>query len=390
MFNIKTLARKNPITSIAILCLTLLLIFLVNPKITPVFDNTLEKEELTNVLNSINNARSKLFMAGDLRELENYYDTTQNNGKWSMEHEIRRIKYLRDWAKNRGIEFIDITSNVKIKKITHKDEKIRLFFDEVYQFKYTYTSHSNEIVNLFGVKLTHTSEIIKRDGQWLVSKDWYLDCFEDGMGAYSGQFADNTIAKESKKTDTQSVNLYKTSLKRDMAVEYANKYCGVDWASGSTGSYNKKYRNYNGIGGDCTNYISQCLGDEEGGSLNQDGTWFCHYSKFGGSNGSSAWVNAANFKNYLIYSGKGRLIAKGTFKQLTDQNSDGSNAVSRLQVGDIISYEKKGKIDHNAIVTGFDSQGYPLVNTHTIDRYQVPWDLGWGNKEIKFFLIHIQ
>ncbi|WP_443662559.1 amidase domain-containing protein, partial [Clostridium sp.] len=32
----------------------------------------------------------------------------------------------------------------------------------------------------------------------------------------------------------------------------------------------------------------------------------------------------------------------------------------------------------------------PLVNTHTIDRYRVPWDLGWGDKNINFYLIHVK
>ena len=40
--------------------------------------------------------------------------------------------------------------------------------------------------------------------------------------------------------------------------------------------------------------------------------------------------------------------------------------------------------------TGFNSHGYPLVNTHTIDRYHVTWDLGWGDKNIKFYLIHVK
>ncbi|MBU3128796.1 amidase domain-containing protein [Clostridium tagluense] len=42
------------------------------------------------------------------------------------------------------------------------------------------------------------------------------------------------------------------------------------------------------------------------------------------------------------------------------------------------------------MVTGFDSHGYPLVNTNTIDRYHVPWDLGWGDKNINFYLIHVK
>lgn len=30
------------------------------------------------------------------------------------------------------------------------------------------------------------------------------------------------------------------------------------------------------------------------------------------------------------------------------------------------------------------------VNTHTSDRYHMPWDLGWGDKNISFYLIHLK
>ncbi|MDT2264397.1 hypothetical protein P7H17_02880 [Paenibacillus larvae] len=37
---------------------------------------------------------------------------------------------------------------------------------------------------------------------------------------------------------------------------------------------------------------------------------------------------------------------------------------------------------------GHDAKGYPLVNSHTADRYRVPFDLGW-DKSTKYLLIHI-
>ena len=83
------------------------------------------------------------------------------------------------------------------------------------------------------------------------------------------------------------------------------------------------------------------------------------------------------------------LLIKGTFKELISPLPDYQlGAVQKLDIGDLICYAKGSDIDHFAIITGFDSNGYPLVNTHTIDRYHVPWDLGWGDKNIKFYLIH--
>ncbi|MBJ9989381.1 amidase domain-containing protein [Paenibacillus sp. S28] len=76
------------------------------------------------------------------------------------------------------------------------------------------------------------------------------------------------------------------------------------------------------------------------------------------------------------------MIAKGTFEEITrpsDKHPRG--AVARLQPEDLIGYELKGDTDHFSdhfsIVVGQDANGYPLVNSHTADRYRVPFDLGW-------------
>jgi hypothetical protein len=132
------------------------------------------------------------------------------------------------------------------------------------------------------------------------------------------------------------------------------------------------------------------LGDKEAGGLYQDGTWYCSIPKYGRGSGSKAWVNADSLKNYLLYSGKARVIKSGKYKELSSSSDGNPSAVSKLCSGDIICYEKgSGNIDHFAVITSFDSNGYPLVNSHTTDRYHVPWDLGWGDKKIRFYLLHV-
>ena len=169
---------------------------------------------------------------------------------------------------------------------------------------------------------------------------------------------------------------------RQKAVEYADKYYV---------KYNSKYKDCNGIGGDCTNYVSQCIGDkEEGGGIAFDRTWFCVYPKYGKAEGSRAFVNTDAFKAYLVYSGRGRVIKKGNFSEVTKKTEDNLiGVVEKLQIGDLICYEVNGQIDHFSIITAKDSKGYPMINSHTVERYHVPFDLGWGNKGIKFHLIRI-
>jgi len=48
----------------------------------------------------------------------------------------------------------------------------------------------------------------------------------------------------------------------------------------------------------------------EGGKFKQTGAW--RYEK----DGSKAWVNAHAFNSYMLYSGRGSLIARGTYNQV--------------------------------------------------------------------------
>ena len=109
----------------------------------------------------------------------------------------------------------------------------------------------------------------------------------------------------------------------------------------------------------------------------KNSTWsYCNKSA------TKAWVNAQAFKNYLINSGRGSYIAKGNYCETY-------KAAFNLRPGDIVAYEKKGRITHVSTVTGLDSKGYPLVTCHNTDRMLVPYDLGWSNSNIKFHLIDV-
>lgn len=68
---------------------------------------------------------------------------------------------------------------------------------------------------------------------------------------------DSSIAYLSANTPTQLIS-------RSRVVTYANQYVGNYGASGDYQDYtkyNRKYKNYNLDGGDCVNYVSQCLYD---------------------------------------------------------------------------------------------------------------------------------
>lgn len=113
-----------------------------------------------------------------------------------------------------------------------------------------------------------------------------------------------------------------------------------------------------------------------------------HYSY--GNGGSQAWVQTDAFKNFLIRSGYGRIIGQGSFSDVVRAvNGQQHQYRPQLLPGDLIAYVLKGDVDHFSVVVGFDGGGYPLVNSHTADRFRVPFDLGW-DRSTKYLLIHIQ
>lgn len=356
--------------------------------------NVLNEKEVYDRVCEIFKARNSAFITKDLTILPEYFDTSSKYGNWSLDHEVKRVKYLNDWSYARGITFTDITSQVILNKVYSTTDGVRLGILESYKFEYKYDDDP-EVLNTFGVGVYHTVNLKKKNDSWIIYNDWYTDCFEDGLKAYTGDIkeikTDNIPKLDIKKYTPNSETANTKRYKRINAVEYADKYCGGANGDGNNFKYNKKYMNFNGAGGDCTNFVSQVLGDKEGGNMRFDGTWYCAYSKYGGGAGSSAWVNADSFKNYLIYSGKGRIIKRGTFKELIESTQKFPyGAVQKLIPGDVICYVKnKNNVDHFAVVTGFDSHGYPLINSHTTDRYHVPWDLGWGDNKISFNLISI-
>jgi hypothetical protein len=110
-----------------------------------------------------------------------------------------------------------------------------------------------------------------------------------------------------------------------------------------------------------------------------------------GNGGSQAWVQTDAFRNFLIRSGYGRIIGQGSFSDIVQSVNERQLHLDKTQLlpGDLIAYVLKGDVDHFSVVVGFDQSGYPLVNSHTADRFRVPFDLGW-DKHTKYLLIHIQ
>ncbi|MBR1390481.1 MAG: amidase domain-containing protein [Lachnospiraceae bacterium] len=124
---------------------------------------------------------------------------------------------------------------------------------------------------------------------------------------------------------------------------------------------NSSYADFTNYGGDCTNFISQCL--YAGGKSMHYGTAYsgnCWYYTTS-TNRSSTWTGASQFRNYVLSSNS----------QLNMSTSSWSSVVN----GDIIQLLSSGSAYHSLIITGIAYGTYVrsdlLVCAHTTNRRHV-------------------
>lgn len=153
---------------------------------------------------------------------------------------------------------------------------------------------------------------------------------------------------------------------RAAAVAYAHR-----WAFGR----NPNYYDYEEIGGDCTNFASQCLYAGTG-VMNFTPTFGWYY--IDANNKAPAWTGVEYFRNFLVRSEP----SPGPFGEET--------TLDRLQPGDFIQFDfKGGTFSHTPIVVKI---GYParpeniLLAAHSYDADFRPLST-YFYKNIRYFHI---
>lgn len=134
---------------------------------------------------------------------------------------------------------------------------------------------------------------------------------------------------------------------RERAYLYAER-----WAF----SRNPLFENYTGIGGDCTNFVSQSI---YAGScvMNYTPTFGWYY--ISPTDRAAAWTGVAYFYNFLTTN-------EGIGPYGREVNAGG------LEIGDVIQLMREdGTFYHSLLVTGFDESGY-LVSAHSNDAFNRP------------------
>ncbi|MBQ9084045.1 MAG: amidase domain-containing protein [Clostridia bacterium] len=134
---------------------------------------------------------------------------------------------------------------------------------------------------------------------------------------------------------------------RERAVEYARKYAF---------SQNPIFGNFRGIGGNCTNFVSQAI---YAGScvMNYTPTYGWYYISL--DDRAPAWTGVDYFYNFITAN-------SGVGPYGIDVGLD------QTEVGDVIQLAKnEGGFYHTLLIVGFDGED-PLVAAQTDDAYARP------------------
>lgn len=133
---------------------------------------------------------------------------------------------------------------------------------------------------------------------------------------------------------------------RKKVYEYAKK-----WAY----SRNPKYYNFDPVGGDCTNFVSQCILAGYGQmNYEKDNGWYY----INGNDKSPSWTGVEYLYNFLINN-------RGIGPQGKEIN------ISEIEIGDVVQLGFDGKqFSHSCIVVKKGDNNYnTLVAAHTHDVF---------------------
>jgi len=165
---------------------------------------------------------------------------------------------------------------------------------------------------------------------------------------------------------------------RARAVNYARTY-----ALSPNPSF-KYFQLYETLGGDCTNFISQCL-LAGGAPMTYTTAYAWWYNKSGTYNiADDRWSVPWAVAHSLYWTLKVNNEAKNDAVKGLEVSS-----VAMLELGDVIFFEDdRGVMFHSTIVTGYSATD-TLISQHTYEAMDIPYTKSWEARRYHYLKIRI-
>lgn len=272
------------------------------------------------------------------------------------------IKTKIDWYKKIDEDLINYDVNLKFNNIKIENEKASISVTR--DLELVFKKSKNIVQQENGVEYKFI--LNKVNGKWYIFDEFIYD-FENNRN-------ENNISDKLKEIENINNNLdlfadqynqilknlnYKngSNLKSILNKEYiinnfrrSIKYSGEEAANYAIKyalNYNMEYTNWNDNGGDCTNFVSQCV---MAGGAPSSHVW---------SKDSNAWVRVKEFRNYFV--------SNKLAKEILNINNMKFN---NINIGDVIQLKRwdNNIWSHSVIISHINEEGQIFVTAHSIDR----------------------
>lgn len=352
------------------------LVFLVPRAGTSTSRDTVDQKGYAAILTKLVQAEDTATLSGNSAALKRLFLPGRSAAVRAEEQAEQRLAYLRDWSRARGIRLVRVHVRLLTGPITVTGpDTVRIYAADSAQYFYRHLT-GNTALAWFGLGVYHWYVIGRYEGRWYIASDTFIDPLNQDT-RLSGAAHPAVIRVLPAERPHLPV-----SPGAQKAIRYAETYCGAAPGCGNDNRYNPQFADYNWRGGDCTNFISQVL---HAGGFPETDTWAWNARSH---EGTVAWLNAPALVRYFQHVGRMTLFAEGTMPALLRGSGKTSAAIKRLRPGDLIAYWEGGRVVHMAIVVGYDVDGYPVVVSHSADRFREPWDLGW-DRTTRFLFFHV-
>lgn len=245
----------------------------------------------------------------------------------------------------------------------------------------TNRGHSDQSIREDYSRLYDTTEKLKKEAQDSIDRSKRSKATKLTVvfsEKHNNKSTENMLAKENSKESKSSLEAL-TNYNRDAAYNWAHTY----WNNYSTSYVNLGDQTWEG--GDCTNFVSQCL-RASGASNDKTGSYQWYYDNKGTSKTSDdsyswTWSTARGLNYILLGNYKTNVYGpKGTEKVISADSEYNSSFGQYLTYGDLIQYQwsASSNLKHSAIIVDMvynsTKERYePVISTHTTDSWYLPW-----------------
>ena len=263
--------------------------------------------------------------------------------------EEARRKGMMDFCKKLNIHIMEADHNIRIDEVKKDDDSYTVFAYEWMFYDYDDLDTEGVVVNTAGFGVEHILTLVLDESKYVVANDVYDESNRSGVCTVNKTQTDPNIEVELMEDETVQGDLslfstnYYANYDVKAAIAYSDKYAL---------NYNPSYYNFESLGGDCANFVSQCI--SAGGmpqvECEQYGTsgWFYKTS----SNRSATWTGAHQLRNWMA-GNRGVLISNPTNSQLF--------AGSPLFINNGA---------HAMFCVGRNAEGSAIYSAHTQDAYR--------------------